>query len=189
MELKGSRTEMNLIEAYAAESQARNNYTFYASIAKRDGYNQIGAIFEETASNEKEHAELWYKYLNGGDFSDTKANLQSAAEGEHFEHSDMYPRFAREAREEGFEQIAKKFELVAQVEKEHEERYREAAFQRGKRLGFLQGWRRDLAVPELRAHSCGQGSAPGLPRVRARAVLFPAEAGKLLTGKFSALFR
>ena len=124
MELKGSRTEMNLIEAYAAESQARNNYTFYASIAKRDGYQQIGAIFEETASNEKEHAELWYKYLNGGDFSDPKANLASAAEGEHFEHADMYPRFAKEAREEGFEQIAQKFEQVAKVEKEHEERYR-----------------------------------------------------------------
>lgn len=124
MELKGSRTEINLMEAYGAESQARNNYTFYAGIAKRDGYEQIAAIFEETASNEKEHAELWYKYLNGGDFSDTKANLNSAADGEHFEHADMYPRFAKEAREEGFFEIAERFELVAQVEKEHEERYR-----------------------------------------------------------------
>ena len=124
MELKGSRTEINLMEAYGAESQARNNYTFYAGIAKRDGYEQIAAIFEETASNEKEHAELWYKYLNGGEFSDTKANLSSAADGEHFEHADMYPRFAKEAREEGFFEIAERFELVAQVEKEHEERYR-----------------------------------------------------------------
>lgn len=124
MELKGSRTEINLMEAYGAESQARNNYTFYAGIAKRDGYEQIAAIFEETASNEKEHAELWYKYLNGGEFSDTKANLGSAADGEHFEHTDMYPRFAKEAREEGFFEIAERFELVAQVEKEHEERYR-----------------------------------------------------------------
>lgn len=124
MELKGSKTEQNLMEAYGAESQARNNYTFYAAVARQEGYEQIGAIFDETASNEKEHAELWYKYLNGGDFSKTPANLVDAAGGEHFEHTDMYPRFAREAREEGFDEIARRFELVAQVEKEHEERYR-----------------------------------------------------------------
>lgn len=124
MELKGSKTELNLMEAFAGESQARNNYTFFANIARRDGYDQIAAIFEETAANEKEHAEIWYKYLNGGNFSDTKANLAAAAEGELYEHADMYPRFAREAREEGFEEIAARFELVAKVEQEHEARYR-----------------------------------------------------------------
>ena len=122
--LKGTRTELNLMEAYAAESQARNNYTFYAAIARRDGYEQIAAIFEETASNEREHAELWYKKLNGGGFSDTKANLSDAADGERFEHTDMYPRFAKEAREEGFTELAALFERVAAVEKEQEERYR-----------------------------------------------------------------
>lgn len=124
MELKGSKTESNLMAAYAAESEARNNYTFYAGVARRDGYEQIAAIFEETAANEKEHAELWYKYLNGGDFSDTGANLAAAAQGERYEHTEMYPRFAREAREEGFEEIAQRMERVAQVEREHEERYR-----------------------------------------------------------------
>lgn len=124
MELKGSKTELNLMEAFAGESQARTNYTFFAAIARRDGYEQIAAIFEETAANEKEHAELWYKYLNGGDFSNTTVNLAAAAEGERYEHEDMYPRFAREAREEGFEEIAARFELVAKVEQEHEARYR-----------------------------------------------------------------
>ena len=124
MELKGSKTELNLMEAFAGESQARNNYTFFAAIARRDGYEQIAAIFEETAANEKEHAEIWYKYLNGGGFSDTRVNLGAAADGEHYENADMYPRFAKEAREEGFEEIAARFELVAKVEKEHEERYR-----------------------------------------------------------------
>lgn len=124
MELKGSKTELNLMEAFAAESQARTNYTFFAGIARRDGYEQIAAIFDETSANEKEHAELWYKYLNGGSFSDTQTNLTAAAEGELYEHADMYPRFAKEAREEGFEEIAQRFELVAQVEQEHEARYR-----------------------------------------------------------------
>ncbi len=123
MELKGSKTEKNLMAAYAAESEARNNYTFYAGIARRDGYEQIAAIFEETASNEKEHAELWYKYLNGGDFSATPSNLAAAAAGERYEHTEMYPQFAQEARAEGFLELAKRFELVAQVEAEHEARY------------------------------------------------------------------
>lgn len=124
MELKGSKTELNLMEAFAGESQARNNYTFFAAIARRDGYEQIAAIFEETAANEKEHAELWYKYLNGGSFSDTRTNLGAAADGERYEHVDMYPRFAKEAREEGFDEIAARFEMVAKVEQEHEARYR-----------------------------------------------------------------
>ncbi len=123
-ELKGTKTEKNLQEAFAGESMARNKYTFFASKAKKDGYVQISKIFEETAANEKEHAELWYKYLNGGKVSDTPTNLADAASGENFEWTDMYARMAREAREEGFEEIALKFEMVGAIEKEHEERYR-----------------------------------------------------------------
>lgn len=123
MNLKGTKTERNLQEAFAGESQARNKYTYFASKAKKDGYVQIAAIFEETANNEKEHAKMWYKLLNGG-VSDTAANLKAAAEGENFEWTDMYVRFAKEAREEGFDEIAAQFEGVAAIEKEHEERYR-----------------------------------------------------------------
>ena len=123
-ELKGTNTEQNLNEAFAGESMARNKYTYFASKAKKDGYVQIAAIFEETAANEKEHAKLWYKYLNGGSVSDTKTNLADAAGGENFEWTDMYARMAKEAREEGFDEIATKFELVAAIEKHHEERYR-----------------------------------------------------------------
>lgn len=122
--LKGTKTEKNLQEAFAGESQARNKYTYFASKAKKDGYVQISKIFEETAANEKEHAELWYKYLNGGKVSDTITNLEDAANGENFEWTDMYKRMAQEAREEGFDEIADKFEGVAAIEKEHEERYR-----------------------------------------------------------------
>ena len=122
-DLNGTKTEKNLQEAFAGESMARNKYTFFASKAKKDGYVQISKIFEETAANEKEHAELWYKYLNGGMVSDTPTNLESAAGGENFEWTDMYARMAREAREEGFDEIAEKFEGVAAIEKEHEERY------------------------------------------------------------------
>ena len=123
-ELKGTKTEQNLKEAFAGESMARNKYSYFASRAKKDGYVQIAAIFEETAANEKEHAKMWYKYLNGGSVSDTKANLADAANGENFEWTDMYARMAKEAREEGFEEIAQKFELVGAIEKHHEERYR-----------------------------------------------------------------
>ena len=122
-DLKGTKTEKNLMEAFAGESMARNKYTYFASKAKKDGYVQISKIFEETAANEKEHAELWYKYLNGGKVSDTMTNLQDAANGENFEWTEMYERMAKEAREEGFEEIALKFEGVAAVEKEHEARY------------------------------------------------------------------
>ena len=123
-ELKGTKTEKNLREAFAGESMARNKYTYFASKAKKDGYVQIAAIFEETAANEKEHAKLWYKYLNGGQINSTDANLADAASGEYYEWTDMYARMAKEAREEGFDDIAEKFEGVAAIEKTHEERYR-----------------------------------------------------------------
>ena len=122
--LKGTRTEQNLLEAFAGESMARNKYTYFASKAKKDGYVQIAALFEETAANEKEHAKIWYKYLHGGSVADTPTNLADAADGENQEWTDMYARMAREAREEGFEEIAEKFEMVGQIEKHHEERYR-----------------------------------------------------------------
>ena len=124
MDLKGTKTEKNLLEAFAGESQARNKYSYFASKAKKDGYVQIASIFEETAANEKEHAKIWYKYLHGGSVADTIANLEDAANGENFEWTDMYARMAKEAREEGFDEIADKFEMVGAIEKEHEERYR-----------------------------------------------------------------
>ena len=123
-ELKGTKTEQNLMDAFAGESQARNKYTYYASKAKKDGYQQIAAIFEETDANEKEHAKIWIKYLKGGSVPATTENLKDAAEGENFEWTEMYAQFAKEAREEGFDEIAAKFEAVGQIEKEHEERYR-----------------------------------------------------------------
>ncbi|MCL2461787.1 MAG: rubrerythrin family protein [Defluviitaleaceae bacterium] len=122
-ELKGSRTEANLMAAFAGESQARNKYTYYAAKAKKDGYEQIAAIFLETADNEKEHAKIWFKKLHGGDVPGTLENLKDAAAGEHFEWTDMYQRMANEAREEGFNDIAYLFESVAKIEKTHEERY------------------------------------------------------------------
>ena len=124
MDLKGSKTEANLQTAFAGESMARNKYTYFASKAKKDGYVQISKIFEETAANEKEHAKLWYKLLNGGAVGSTIENLKEAAEGENYEWKDMYDQFAKEAREEGFDDIAALFEGVAAIEKEHEERYR-----------------------------------------------------------------
>lgn len=123
-ELKGTKTEKNLMEAFAGESMARNKYTYFASKAKKDGFVQISKIFEETAANEKEHAELWFKYLNGGQISDTAANLAEAAAGENAEWTDMYARMAKEAEEEGFPEIAAKFAMVGEIEKHHEERYR-----------------------------------------------------------------
>ena len=123
-ELKGTKTERNLMEAFAGESQARNKYTYWASKAKKDGYVQIAAIFEETAANEKEHAKMWFKLLEGGAIKSTPENLKAAAEGENFEWTDMYDRMAREAEEEGFTEIAEKFRGVAKIERAHEERYR-----------------------------------------------------------------
>ena len=124
MELKGSKTEKNLLTAFAGESQARNKYTYFASKARKDGYEQIASIFEETANNEKEHAKIWFKLLNGGEISDTLSNLQTAAEGENYEWTEMYADFAKIAKEEGFDKIAFLFEEVAKIEKEHEERYK-----------------------------------------------------------------
>ena len=123
-ELKGTKTERNLMEAFAGESQARNKYSYWASKAKKDGYQQIAAIFEETAANEKEHAKMWFKLLEGGAIKSTPENLKAAAEGENFEWTDMYDRMAREAEEEGFTEIAEKFRGVAKIERAHEERYR-----------------------------------------------------------------
>lgn len=123
-ELKGTKTEKNLLEAFAGESQARNKYTYYASKAKKDGYEQIAAIFEETANNEKEHAKLWFKYLHNGEIASTMENLKDAAAGENYEWTDMYDRMAKEAEEEGFTEIAARFRGVAAIEKHHEERYR-----------------------------------------------------------------
>ena len=124
MELKGTKTEKNLWEAFAGESQARNKYTYFASMAKKEGYEQLAAIFEETAHNEKEHAKLWFKFLHGGDIPTTTDNLNEAADGENFEWTDMYAKMAVEAREEGFDHIAFLFEKVGEIEKHHEERYR-----------------------------------------------------------------
>lgn len=124
MELKGSRTEANLLAAFAGESQARNKYTFYASQARKEGLEQVAAIFEETANNEKEHAKLWFKYLHNGAVEMTLPNLEDAAAGENYEWTDMYKKFAEEAEKEGFTEIAQTMKLIAGVEKSHEERYR-----------------------------------------------------------------
>ena len=123
MELKGSRTEQNLMTAFAGESQARNKYSYYASKAKKDGYEGIAAIFEETANNEKEHAKLWFKQLHNGEVPETLTNLKDAASGENYEWTEMYEEFARVAKEEGFKEIALLFKQVGEIEKHHEERY------------------------------------------------------------------
>ena len=123
MELKGSKTEQNLMTAFAGESQARNKYTYYASKARKDGYEQIAAIFEETANNEKEHDKLWFKELHGGDIPTTMVNLEDAAAGENYEWTTMYKEFAETAREEGFDRLAYLFESVGKIEEEHEKRY------------------------------------------------------------------
>ena len=123
-DLKGTQTEANLMTAFAGESQARNKYTYYASKAKKEGYEQVAAIFEETAGNEKEHAKMWFKYLCGGEIPDTVTNLDDAANGENYEHTTMYEEFSKVAKEEGFDEIARKFAAVGAIEKEHEERYR-----------------------------------------------------------------
>lgn len=124
MELKGSKTEQNLMKAFAGESQARNKYTYFASKAKKDGYEQIAALFEETANNEKEHAKMWYKELHDGVIPDTVSNLKEAADGENYEWTDMYEEFAKTAEEEGFKTLALKFRQVGAIEKHHEERFR-----------------------------------------------------------------
>ena len=122
--LKGTKTEANLMAAFAGESQARNKYNYYASKAKKEGYEQIAAIFEETAGNEKEHAKMWFKLLHNGEVPDTMTNLEDAANGENYEWTEMYANFAKEAEEEGFTDVARLFKAVAAIEKEHEERYK-----------------------------------------------------------------
>ena len=124
MEFKDSKTYQNLLAAFAGESQARNKYTYFASKAKKEGYEQIAAIFEETANNEKEHAKMWFKELNGGEVPDTVSNLKAAADGENYEWTDMYKEFARVAEEEGYKALANKFKMVGEIEKHHEERYK-----------------------------------------------------------------
>ena len=123
-DIKGTKTEANLMAAFAGESQARNQYSYYASKAKKDGYQQIAALFEETANNEKEHAKIWFKLLHGGSVPSTIENLKDAADGENYEWTDMYAGFAKDAKEEGFDDIALLFEMVGEIEKAHEERYR-----------------------------------------------------------------
>jgi len=139
MELKGSRTEANLMAAFAGESQARNKYTYYASQAKKDGYEQIASIFEETANNEKEHAKMWFKELHGGKVPDTVTNLKDAVSGENYEWTEMYKEFAEVARTEGFDRIARLFEEVAKIEKHHEERYMKLIGNIGDDLVFKRG--------------------------------------------------
>ncbi len=150
MDLKGSQTEKCLQAAFAGESQARNKYTYFASKAKKEGYEQIAAIFLETAENEKEHAKLWFKYLNGGEVPSTAENLEAAAAGENDEWTDMYPTFAEIAEKEGFKEIAAKFRMVGEIEKHHEERYK-ALLEKGK--GGVVFVSDDLAIWKCR--NCG----------------------------------
>ncbi|MGI5892478.1 MAG: rubrerythrin [Bacillota bacterium] len=148
-ELKGSKTEINLMEAFAGESMARNKYTYFSSVAKKEGYEQIAAIFLETADNEKEHAKLWFKAL--GSLNDTKANLIAAAEGENFEWTDMYKRMAEEAEAEGFKDLARQFSFVASIEKHHEERYRALVDNMDKSKVFA----KDSAETRWKCRNCG----------------------------------
>ncbi|MGI6005722.1 MAG: rubrerythrin [Christensenellales bacterium] len=148
--LKGTKTEQNLMTAFSGESQARNKYTFYASKAKKEGYEQIAAIFAETAANEKEHAELWFKFLHDGSLPDTIANLKDAAAGENYEWTEMYKEFADVAREEGFNQLASRFSLIAAIEKTHEERYLDLL----KNIEEGKVFKRDASV-EWECRNCG----------------------------------
>ena len=170
MELKGSKTEKNLMTAFAGESQARNKYDYFASRAKKDGYEQIAAIFQETALNEKEHAKMWFKELGG--IGDTPANLLAAAAGEHEEWTDMYKRFSEEAKAEGFDRLAFLFAKVAEIEKHHEERYRKLA----KNIETGEVW-----VPQLRRDRRGREGPGDLPRLRSSEGLLPDRAAELLS--------
>ena len=154
MELKGSKTEKNLMTALAGEAEARTKYTFFASVAKKEGYEQIAEIFLKTAENEKEHAKLWFKAL--GYLGDTASNLLDAANGENYEWTDMYDRFAREAEEEGFAELAARFRGVAKIEKSHEERYRALLKNVEMQQVFEKGRYDDLGMPQLRAPRDGQ---------------------------------
>ena len=169
-ELKGTKTEQNLMEAFAGECQARTKYTYYASQAKKDGYVQIASLFEETANNEKEHAKIWFKLLHDG-MPSTPENLVDAANGENYEWTDMYDRMAKEAEEEGFTKIAALFKMVGAIEKEHEERYRKLLANIEGGLLPRRGY--DLAVLQLRPHRRRQKGPRDLPGLLASAVLFP----------------
>ena len=186
MELKGSKTEQNLMTAFAGESQARNKYDYFASRAKKDGYEQIAAIFQETALNEKEHAKMWFKELGG--IGDTPANLLAAAAGEHEEWTDMYKRFSEEAKAEGFDRLAFLFAKVAEIEKHHEERYRKLAknietgreeHRDGRGLGAHR--QEPLAVPQLRRDSRGRAGSRDLPGLRTPEGVLPGRAAELLS--------
>ena len=177
-ELKGTKTERNLQEAFAGESQARNKYTYYASKARKEGYEQIAALFEETANNEKEHAKLWFKLLHGGEIADTVANLEDAAEGENFEWTDMYERMAREAEEEGFKEIAYKFRAVGDIERHHEERYRRLLA--NIKEGILPRRRHRMDLPQLRSHRDWQESSRGMPGMSAQEELLRNQSPELL---------
>jgi len=150
-ELKGTQTEKNLMAAFAGESQARNKYSYYASKAKKEGYEQIAAIFAETADNEKEHAKLWFKYLEGGEIGSTLQNLKDAAAGENYEWTDMYREFAEVAEKEGFVEIAAKFRLVGEVEKHHEERYRKLV----ENIEQNQVFTKDTGIHIWKCRNCG----------------------------------
>ena len=172
MELKGSKTEENLRTAFAGESQAHTKYLYYASKAAKDGYVQIGKLFEDTAKNEKEHAKIWFKLLHNGGVPSTEENLADAAAGENYEWTDMYAGFAKTAKEEGFDEIAFLFEKVGAIEKTHEERYRKL-LKNVRRGGVLQGRGHDLGVLELRPHRDRQEGTGGLPCLQAPEKLFP----------------
>ena len=176
MDFKTSKTYANLMTAFAGESQARNKYTYYASAARKEGYNQISAIFEETAENEKEHAKLWFKLLHDGSIPGTADNLKDAAEGENYEWTEMYREFAEVAKEEGFHEIAAMFSMIGTVEKEHEERYRKLLDNIEKGMVF----KRD-GVVLWKCRNCGYIHAAGLPRLQAPAVLLRAQGGELLS--------
>ncbi len=171
MEFKGSKTEANLMAAFAGESQARNKYTYYASAAKKEGYNQIAAIFEETAGNEKEHAKMWFKLLHDGKVPDTLTNLKDAAAGENYEWTDMYAQFAAVAKEEGFDHIAYLFEAVGKIEKEHEERYNKLIENIENGQGVRAGWHSCVGMQQLRPCAYRHARPRGVPRVRASAGL------------------
>ena len=178
-ELKGSKTEANLMAAFAGESQARNKYTYYASKAKKDGYVQIANIFEETANNEKEHAKIWFKLLHDG-IGDTLDNLKDAAAGENYEWTDMYAGFAKTAREEGFDHIAELFEGCGQDREGARGAVPEAGAEHRGRPGVLPGRGQDLAVPELRPHRHRQRGPRGVSRLRPPQGLLPDQSRELL---------
>ena len=171
----GTQTEKNLEAAFAGESQARNKYTYFASRAKKEGFEQIAALFLETAENEKEHAKLWFKELNG--INDTAQNLADAAAGENYEWTDMYEGFAKTAEEEGFTELAIKFRMVAAIEKRHEERYR-ALLKNVETAEEVRG--QGLGVPQLRSHRRGHLSSGNLPGLRPSKGIFRTPQGELL---------